>query len=215
MPAAAINKFPLPSLIVLAATTVVILPNTTSGVNVNGLTMTTVLETATPGSEDSSVTFGLLRGGAVVSAVKMSGKSAAGQFPLEILATGSGLQTIGLTDAGSDQEIVKTGGSRAMGFGTASSGIVYMYANSVASVVCLGSSGQSDVSLGNNVALANNATNGFGYLPQSETTGVPTGTPTQYGSGLFNHKAPFFINKIDFKGWAYFGASGWKSVTFA
>jgi hypothetical protein len=59
-------------------------------------------------------------------------------------------------------------------------------------------------------ALATTATVGYVFHPTMN--GTPTGVPSPLPTGQY----PFiFDSSGTFKGWAYFGAFGWKSVTFA
>lgn len=188
--AAAVNKFPASASVALGSPASVSLPNASS-IQVPALTLTTTLETNTAGAEDSSLTFSLLAAGAQTNWIKFSAKS--GQYPLEVVQQLS-TPAIGFT-AGFDSEIVRTG-TKNTGYGTTGVGAAYMYSNNAFGMVVQGNGTVTDVCLASNVALTNGATNGFAHMPQCETTGVMTGTPS-FQSGFFSHHAAFCFNKAD------------------
>lgn len=204
-----IQNIPIIASAQLASVTTIALANS-SGTPVNGITLTSALETTTPGAEDSSLTISGLGSGAPVTIAKFSGKNT--QWPLELSLINTGSESMGFTNTGSDQLISKVGGTKNLGMGTTTgTGVMYFFANSAFGMAAQGNGSVTDIALASNIALANAATNGFAHMPQCETTGVMSGVPS-FSTGFFNHHAPFCFNRADntFNIYNNGGAPGWK-----
>lgn len=208
---AAFNKFPASASVALGSPAVVSLPNSNS-IQVPAWTLTATLETQTAGSEDSSVTFNLLRGGAPTDVVKFNAKLSAGNYPVEIKTRNSGITALAFTDTGGDGEIVNTTTNRNFGYGTTGTGATYTYSQGVFGLICQSDGTICDAGLGGNIALANAATLGYAHMPTCTTTGAQTGAPART-TGFWANRAPFLFNTADNKLWIRnVPSAAWKSI---
>lgn len=186
-----IANIPSVTSVSLGSVTTVVLQNSALA-SVTAWTMTSALDTQTAGLEDSSWTVRGLRGGAATDLVKFGAKG--NQWPIEIKNTNTSLQAFAITNG--DGEIVNSQATKYLFMGTLGTGNAGMYGNGNIGVVVAGNGTVGDCGIGTNVALANNATNGFAHMPRCETTGVMTGVPA-FNTGFFAHKAAFCYNSVD------------------